>query len=393
MSGARGGVSPLEELSTNPVSRSLFGSPVVKGRLNFGGRNDEGRNDEGAGGVGGAGGGAVGDAVGGAGGGGLNVEGRSSTPVTEPEAPLHGFVVPLKFETVLEISPNFPAIRSVDEGCVKVDNPYLYVRPIDCILEPANELHVALIRALVAERAYDGPSLLAEAPVGLYTWLLYRPRDEPEGVRFVAKQTCSMWELGTRHGAIACDPSLRLLPEAEGGVAGLVFGGGELEKTREFIQFNLLSGTFTKVMVDGLLRKERKTGVDHLGNYSDAVVDKVKKLVHRNLRFVPAVVDGVQAATFLTYRRVGPVSRETLDRYRATGFTIVRATEAECRECEEAEDAKVAKMAANAAPVRSSAAAAPPSPYVGSPPRRKSRKTRRARKQNRRRKTTRRRKF
>ena len=313
------------------------------------------------------------------------VTASSSVPVTEPTAPLWGFVVPLKFEEVLEISPNFPAIRSAEE-CVKVINPYKGVRPIDIIRNPTLALHEQLNGALESEVFFDGAALQNLAPPGVYTWLLYCSRDVPE-VRFVAKQTLSLWELGTRHGAIACDSRLRLLPEAEGGVAGLVYGGGELKKTASGIEFNLLSGTFTKIMVDSLRRKTARTGVDHLGAYTDAVVGEVKRLVSPALTFVPAEVDGVQASTFLTHHRVGPVAPTVLARYRAHGFTIDPASEADCVECEAAADAKVAKAMNNTARVLEFG---PRSSFASPSRRTRQGKARRAARKNRKRVTRRR---
>jgi len=275
---------------------------------------------------------------------------------------LKGFSVPLTHEDAMELSPNFPAIRSESEGCVKVTtNPFSEVKP-SVLVGPETDVARRLAAALRAERAYDGAALVAAAPPGIYTWLMYVPREGGDR-RFVAKQTMSMWELGTRHGAICCDPDLHILPEnnEEDAEKGVVVGGGELEKTAAGIRFNLLSGTFTKVMMDSFVRKTFKekvpdynrdessrkrvgTGIDYVAAYTDAIVGEVRRLVSPGLAFVPTVVDGMQAATFLTYQAVGPVSAASLARYKATGFVIGSAAEDECVECEAAADAKVAAM-------------------------------------------------
>jgi hypothetical protein len=277
-----------------------------------------------------------------------NAAGNAGRRVWVPPTPdelLKGFAVPLVDE-VLELSPNFPAIRSKEEGCVKVNrNPFAGVVASLLVREPASPNALALCAALRAETPYDGEALALIAPPGVYTWLVYTSR-EGGPRRFVAKQALSMWELGTRHGALACDPDLRILPTAEEGPRGNVVGGGELEKSPDgSIRFNLLSGTFTKVMMDAFVHKTQRhirAGYDYSENYTLAIVRVVEGLIHapRPLVFVPTVVDGVQAGTFLTSKTVGPVSPEALARYRAHGFEIVSATEEECKACEVAEEEK-----------------------------------------------------
>lgn len=72
----------------------------------------------------------------------------------------------------------------------------------------------------------------SKMPDGLYTWIFYHRAASP--VQFAATRTWSALEMGTIHLAIATRVD-----------ASAVHGAGELRKTGNNIQYNLLSGSFT----------------------------------------------------------------------------------------------------------------------------------------------------
>ena len=82
---------------------------------------------------------------------------------------------------------------------------------------------------------------------GVYTWLLYTEEGSSE-LHFVCKKTQSLYEIGTRHKAIARDPTLGV---------HTVYGAGELERSSSgFIQFNLASGAYMLNFLQGTARNK-----------------------------------------------------------------------------------------------------------------------------------------
>ena len=77
---------------------------------------------------------------------------------------------------------------------------------------------------------------LRTASDGVYTWLLYSVEGSDE-VRFVCTEVVSPFEIGTRHQSMAYNSRIQ---------ASKLYGGGELRKKGDTIQFNLLSGTYSK---------------------------------------------------------------------------------------------------------------------------------------------------
>ena len=80
---------------------------------------------------------------------------------------------------------------------------------------------------------------LRVAEDGIYTWLLYSVGNSEE-IRFVSTKVVSPYEIGTAHQALAFNSRVK---------ATKIYGGGELIKTGESIEFNLLSGTYSKPLV------------------------------------------------------------------------------------------------------------------------------------------------
>ena len=78
---------------------------------------------------------------------------------------------------------------------------------------------------------FDETTLL-NAPNGVYTWILYKKKDDPK-VYFTSARVKSIVEMGTLHFALA-----------RGVEASTVHGAGELKKVGKDITFNFLSGSF-----------------------------------------------------------------------------------------------------------------------------------------------------
>ena len=74
----------------------------------------------------------------------------------------------------------------------------------------------------------------AAVPDGVYTWILYKPNTySNEQTQFAATKVWSALELGTAHLALAARVK-----------AKTIHGAGELKRTGDTIEYNLLSGTF-----------------------------------------------------------------------------------------------------------------------------------------------------
>jgi len=80
---------------------------------------------------------------------------------------------------------------------------------------------------------------LQTAKDGVYTWLLYSHEDS-DIIQFVCTEVVSPFEIGTRHQSMAYNASVQ---------AHKIYGGGELIKTGDTIQFNILSGTYSIPLV------------------------------------------------------------------------------------------------------------------------------------------------
>ena len=79
---------------------------------------------------------------------------------------------------------------------------------------------------------------LLNASDGIYNWLLYS--DTSEDIKFISTQIVSPYDIGTTHQSIACNNKVD---------AVVIYGAGELKKEGNKIIFNLVSGTFTKKLI------------------------------------------------------------------------------------------------------------------------------------------------
>jgi len=134
---------------------------------------------------------------------------------------------------------------------------------------------------------------LKAAKDGIYTWLLYSDGDSEE-IRFVCTEVVSPFEIGTRHQSLAHNSRIN---------ANKIYGGGELIKTGSNIEFNLLSGTYSKPIVE----------YDFSKNVTNAIIDAFKFF------FPEAVYDNSKSSYI---HRIRTVSNSLLTLYRENGFTV-----------------------------------------------------------------------
>jgi len=90
---------------------------------------------------------------------------------------------------------------------------------------------------------YDDKELLTDnCKDGIYTWLIYSNEAEEEEnvIKFAATEVLAPYEIGTNHQSIAYNKKVN---------ATLIYGAGELKKSNFIITFNLISGTYTKKIV------------------------------------------------------------------------------------------------------------------------------------------------
>lgn len=85
---------------------------------------------------------------------------------------------------------------------------------------------------------FDQTTLL-KADNGIYTWILYKKKDDPN-IYFASARAKSIVEMGTLHFAVA-----------RGVEASTIHGAGELKKVGDEIIFNFLSGSFMKNWISG----------------------------------------------------------------------------------------------------------------------------------------------
>jgi len=80
---------------------------------------------------------------------------------------------------------------------------------------------------------------LLNASDGIYNWLLYSD-DTSEDIKFISTQILSPYDIGTTHQSIAYNNKVD---------AVVIYGAGELKKESKKIIFNVVSGTFTKKLI------------------------------------------------------------------------------------------------------------------------------------------------
>ena len=141
------------------------------------------------------------------------------------------------------------------------------------------------------------PRLSAEelktAKPGIYTWLLYSD-DSSDEIRFISTEVVSPYEIGTRHQSLAHNVRVN---------ASKVYGGGELEKKGDTIVFNLLSGTYSKPLIQ----------YNYSKNVTNMIIAKFKT-------FFPDAEYDNSMNSYIS--KVHSVSNSLLTLYKQNGFTV-----------------------------------------------------------------------
>ena len=134
------------------------------------------------------------------------------------------------------------------------EHPIIMLQPSNGKVKNSNGKYVFVGKVYSTESINDDPEKIQEllqifprlnahqlqtAKDGVYTWLLYSDEDS-DVIRFVCTEVVSPFEIGTRHQSMAYNARVQ---------AYKIYGGGELIKTGDTIQFNILSGTYSKPLV------------------------------------------------------------------------------------------------------------------------------------------------
>lgn len=178
-------------------------------------------------------------------------------------------------------------------------------RPADCTVLNDDGKHVFVGKVYGTKSIDDDPHKvktvlqrfprlnveeLGKAADGVYTWLLYSTDDKE--IQFVATEVVSPYEIGTRHQALAFNERVEALN---------IYGGGELIKTEGRIEFNLLSGTYSKPIMET--------------NYTQK-----EKLIETFRTFFPDAEYDDSRDSYIS--KVKRVSNSLLDMYKDIGYTV-----------------------------------------------------------------------
>ena len=124
---------------------------------------------------------------------------------------------------------------------------------------------------------------LLNASDGIYNWLLYSD-DNANDIKFISTQILSPYDIGTTHQSIAHNNKV---------TAVVIYGAGELKKEDNKIIFNLVSGTFTKKLIQFDFDKSVKNQIinkfkeifpdSEYDNTTDSYIYKVKTVSNKLL--------------------------------------------------------------------------------------------------------------
>ena len=128
---------------------------------------------------------------------------------------------------------------------------------------------------------------------GVYTWLMYSV-DDSDVIRFICTEVISPFEIGTRHQSMVYNARV---------LAHKIYGGGELVKTGGKIKFNILSGTYSKPLVEF--------------NFDKSVT---KQIVSSFKLFFPEAEYDDSGISYIPI--IKKVSNELLDIYKRFGYTV-----------------------------------------------------------------------
>jgi len=169
--------------------------------------------------------------------------------------------------------------------------------------------HPSLVQRLIqAHKTYTADDFeQGAAPNGVFTFLVVI--DKSHTHRLVAKEVRSIFEIGTRHHAIACDELLRI---------DRILCGGEIKKDEEGIQFNLQSGHYTLTRF-----KKNKKIVGKLDEANVAVKSKAYTAAVQALLPTATSVPVTGDSTFITEGAIrNPLDEAELHLFTSCGLSV-----------------------------------------------------------------------
>lgn len=196
------------------------------------------------------------------------------------------------WEKGVETKPldSYPLFMKPSKNCViPVDGKYAYVSAPEKVEDI--EKYITEVERISDTNGFRGKS-------GVYTWLLYRTKDDPT-IKFVAAPVRSVIELGTLHHAIA-----------RGVNAVSVHGAGEMRKrdpVKNEILINFQSGSF--------MQEWQLPDTCTLGEMERFLLPKVRQMLKGIILQTP------RKSTFIT-DDMAPPTLEELKHYASKGFKV-----------------------------------------------------------------------
>lgn len=145
-----------------------------------------------------------------------------------------------------------PIIMFRDQSCDvrSVDGKYIFVA--ESITGENINNNPAKVQEFLAHFPRLNHKELLGAGDGVYTWLIYSEPDSDEK-KFICTEVVSPYELGTRHQALAHNSRYKI---------DRIYGGGELIKEGLNIHYNLLSGTYSKPIIQFNYGKTKRAAIE-----------------------------------------------------------------------------------------------------------------------------------
>lgn len=185
-----------------------------------------------------------------------------------------------------------PIIMFRDHSCSVRSNEGKYVFVAWLPLESINK-NAEKVQGFLRHFPRLNDKELLKAGDGIYTWLLYST-SKSEEVRFICTEVVSPFELGTRHQALVHNSRFDVYK---------IYGGGELFKDGLNIKFNLLSGTYSKPILQ-----------------FDYSKNKTNALVSAFLGFFPQAEHLSDKNSLIN--EIILIKPETLEMYKKAGYTV-----------------------------------------------------------------------
>jgi len=188
----------------------------------------------------------------------------------------------------MDVPEGFPEVPS---WCLQTeeDGPVRFAEPADGLYAHAEEWLSRI------------PRITDPREPGLYTWIMYTTAGDPT-IKFVCKRVYSLYEIGSRHSAIARDPEL--------GPINRIYGAGELRVNEdESVDFNCASGAYMRPLLVG--------GRGSLKTHRPSIINKLRT-------FFPGrqTYDNDDTKSFLTGYPFAPLPHDILQMYEDIGIIM-----------------------------------------------------------------------